>query len=258
MTRRRSLLAALALAAFAAAASPSAASATDRCAAPAEFSTAGGALPAVAAAVKHRGALRVLVIGTGSSTVGGTSGPTVTYPMRLEKDLAALFPGTTVTVQTRGGRGLTAADMLPMVTEGLAEFRPDLVVWQSGTVDAVRGLDPDGYGLTIGAGVERMLKQRADVVLMDMQFSRFSRATVNYGPYRQALDTVAGANAGVIAFQRYDLMRFWAAAGQIDVERAPRAEWQAQADLLHACVSRVLAEVIRDGARQAARAEAGR
>jgi lysophospholipase L1-like esterase len=251
MTGRRRSLAALAVLALAAAAAPAAAG--DRCAAPAEFTTASGALANVAAAVAQRRALRVLVVGTGSSTQGGTSDPSAAYPKRLEKDLAAAFPGVTVTVQTRGGRGLTAADMLPLVTEGLEAFRPDLVIWQAGTVDAVRGLDPDGFAQTIAAGVDKALKRRADVILMDMQFSRFSRAAVNYVPYRHALDTVAAANSGVLAFQRYELMRFWVASGQIDVERAPRAEWQAQADLLHGCIARALTEVIRDGVRQAPR-----
>ncbi|WP_144185439.1 SGNH/GDSL hydrolase family protein [Elioraea rosea] len=224
--------------------------AADKCAAPAEFSVASGALPNAAAAVKQRKRLAVLVLGTGSSTNGGTSDQAASYPQRLENDLAAAFPGITVTLQTRGGRGLTAADMLPLLVEALDQFRPDLVVWQSGTVDAVRGLDPDGYGETVSEGIEKALQRRADVVLMDMQFSRFSRAAVNYGPFRQALDTAALAH-GALSFPRYELMRYWAAAGQIDVERAPRPKWAAEADALHACIAKKLTELIRDGIRQA-------
>lgn len=254
MIGRRTRLAAMAVLALGCATGPAgSAAAGDRCAAPAEFTTATGALPNAAAAVRQRRALRVLIVGTGSSTDGGTTAQAAAYPQRLEKELAAAFPGVTVTVQTRGGRGLTAANLLPIVIEGLEAFRPDILIWQSGTVDAVRGLDPDGYGQVIGEGVEKALNRGTDVVLMDMQFSRFSRAAVNFGPYRHALDTTAAAHAGVLAFQRYELMRFWAASGQIDVERAPRAEWQAQADILHACLARALAEVIRDGVRQAPR-----
>jgi hypothetical protein len=232
---------------------PGPARASDRCAAPAEFTTASGALPNAAAAVRQRRVLRVLIVGTGSSTHGGTTAQEASYPQRLAEELRAAFPGVAVTVQTRGGRGLTAGDLLPIVSEGLEAFRPDILIWQSGTVDAVRGLDPDGYGQVIAEGVERALKRGTDVILMDMQFSRFSRAAVNYGPYRHALDSTAAANAGVLAFQRYELMRYWAATGQIDVERAPRREWSALTDILHACLARALAEVIRDGVRQAGR-----
>jgi hypothetical protein len=248
----RALVAALAVLAAAAMPSPATAVA-DRCAAPAEFSLASGPLPHVAEAVRARRALRVLIIGTGSSTQGGTSVQAAAYPTRLEKDLAAVFPGLSVTVQTRGGRGLTAAMLLPVLIEGLGDFSPDLVIWQSGTVDAVRGLDPDGYGSVIAEGAEKALARGADMVLMDMQFSRFSRAAVNYGPYRHALDAAAASNTGVIGFPRYELMRYWAASGQIDVERAPRPEWLAQTDILHACISRKLAELIHDGVRQVAR-----
>jgi hypothetical protein len=248
----RASMAALAVLAIAAMPLPATALA-DRCVAPAEFSLATGALPRTAEAVTTRRALKVLIVGTGSSTNGGTSVPAAAYPKRLEADLAAAFPGLSVTIETRGGRGLTAAMMLPVLTHALTEVRPDLVIWQSGTVDAVRGLDPDGYGTAIGEGIEKALAARADVVLMDMQFSRFSRAAVNYGPYRQVLDGMALANPGVIGFPRYELMRYWAAAGQIDIERAPRPEWQAQTDVLHGCLARKLAELIRDGVRQAAR-----
>lgn len=252
MIGSRTLMAALVVLAVAAEPPPANALA-DRCAAPAEFSLATGALPHTAEAVKIRRTLRVLIVGTASSTQGGTSVQAASYPQRLEKDLTALFPALSVTVQTRGGRGLTAAMMLPLLVDGLDQFTPDLVIWQSGTVDAVRGLDPDGYGSVITEGAEKALARRADMVLMDMQFSRFSRAALNYGPYRHALEAVAAANTGVIAFSRYELMRFWAASGQIDVERAPRPEWQAQTDLLHACLARKLAELIRDGVRQASR-----
>ncbi len=250
----RALTAALAVLGLAAATpSASASPVADKCAAPAEFSVASGALPNTAQALKLRKALRVLVLGTGSSTNGGTSGQDASYPNRLQKDLTAAFPDATVTVETRGGRGLTAADMLPLLTAALAEFRPDLVIWQSGTVDAVRGLDPDGYGATISEGIEKALRRQADVVLMDMQFSRFSRAAVNYGPFRQSLDTSAAAYLGAVTFPRYELMRYWAASGQIDVERAPRPQWASEADILHACLAKKLAELIRDGIRQASR-----
>jgi hypothetical protein len=244
---------AFAVLALASSASAQLASPDQRCAAPAEFTTAAGALPNTAAAITKRGVLRVLIVGTGSTTLGGTSAQAALYTQRLEKELAVAFPGVSVAVQTRGGRALTAGDLLPIVIEGLEAFWPDLLIWQSGTVDAVRGIDPDGFGQTIAAGVEKALKHPADVILMDMQFSRFSRAAVNYGPYRHGLDSIANAHPGVLAFQRYELMRFWAASGQIDVERAPRSEWRAQADLLHACLAHALAEMIRDGVRRASR-----
>jgi acyl-CoA thioesterase-1 len=254
MTGRMRQFAALAvLAALSAAFVTDAARAADRCAAPLELTLALGPLPATAAAAKRSDALRVLIVGSGSSTNGGTTTTEASYPQKLREELARAFPAVAVEVQTRGGRGLTAADMLPILKDGLAEFRPNLVVWQSGTVDAVRGLDPDGFGSTLSAGADAALRAGADVVLMDMQFSRFSRATVNYGPFRTAMDAVAAGTYAVVTFPRYELMRFWAASGQIDIERAPRQAWRTETDVLHACLARKLAELIRDGMRQAGR-----
>ncbi len=63
------------------------------------------------------------------------------------------------------------------------------------------------------------------------------------------MESAALSGATAMLFRRYDLMRFWAATGQIDVERAARSDWKKEADALHACLARKLAETITDGIR---------
>lgn len=228
-----------------------AAAAAGGCAAPAELTEASDTLRNAARAVAEARRLDVLVLGSGSTTIGGTSAVANLYPAQTEAALNARLPGVTVRVSTRGGRGLTAADMLKLLRETLRSDRPDLVVWQTGTVDAVRGLDPDGFFATIAAGAGEAAEARVDVVLMDMQFSRAGRAAVNYGPYRDAMQTLAATAENVMLFRRYELMRHWAEEGRIDLERAPRADWAKEADRLHACLGQVLAETIVEGLRLA-------
>lgn len=231
-----------------AAAHPAAASA-DRCAAPAELVGATDTFRNAARAVAEAGRLEVLVVGSGSTTVGGTTAAGNLYPAQMEVALKARLPGVTVRVTTRGGRRLSAADMLTLLREVLRRDRPDLVIWQTGTVDAVRGLDPDGFFAAIATGVGEAAEAKADVVLMDMQFSRFGRAVMNYGPYRDAMQTLAATAENASLFRRYELMRHWAEQGQIDLERAPRAAWATEADLLHACLGQALAATIVEGLR---------
>ncbi len=233
-----------------AAAALSAAAQADPCAAPPELTAASDTFPNAARALARGQPLEVLVLGSASSTVGGTSAPAKIYPVQLEAALRERFPGVTINVTVRGGRGLVAADMVPMLEEALASLSPKIVIWQTGTVDAVRGVDPDGFLAALAAGVTQTEARKADLVLMDMQFSRFGRAAMNYGPYRDAMKTIAATSGHTAFFPRYDLMRFWAESGQIDVERAARPDWAKVADLLHACLGRALAASIADGIRQ--------
>ena len=54
-------------------------------------------------------------------------------------------------------------------------------------------------------------------------------------------------------FSRYDIMRAWAEAGIVDVERAPRANRTAEIDKLNDCLARALGAYIRDGVEEARR-----
>jgi lysophospholipase L1-like esterase len=241
---------AMVVAGFATPARPVKAQPADACAVPPDLLASTRDLPHAARAVRDRKALRVLVVGTASSTMGGTSSRDAGYPAKLQAALHAGLPGVAVLVQTRGGRGLTTAELGLVVAEGLAEFAPDVVLWQTGTVDAVRGIDPDGFAVDLQAGVERAAAAGTDLVLIDPQFSRTARATLNLAPYRAAMEAVA-ASSDAALFRRYELMRHWAEAGLIDLERAPRSDWRRLADQLHACLGKALAENLLDGIRQA-------
>lgn len=239
------------LAALLAASLPlSAHAALDTCAAPPEMLASTHKLAHAARAVRERQVLRVLVVGTASSVMGGTSSGAAGYPAKLQAALAAGLPGLAVQVQTRGGRGMTAAELGVVLADGLVEFSPHVVLWQTGTVDAVRGIDPDGFAADLQAGAERTAASGTDLVMIDPQFSRAARASLNLAPYRAAMETLAGSSDAAL-FRRYDLMRHWAESGQIDLERAPRPEWRRTADMLHACLGKALAANLLDGMRQA-------
>ena len=196
------------------------------------------------------GPLRVLVLGSGSITGPGASGPHASWPARLQSLLEARFPGRSVEISVRGGRGVTVTDHLALLRDGLGHDAPALVLWQAGTVEAVRGLDPDEMGEAMRQGSERIRRQGADLIIMDQQFSRFLRANTNIEPYREKLRLVAAA-AGASFFGRYDLMQNWMESGALDMERAPRAERTALTDRLNDCVARALAKFIVQGVAEA-------
>lgn len=208
-------------------------------------------LPVVAGAVLT-GRLHVLAVGSASITSPGISGEAAAWNARLRAIIAARRPGLDIRIEVRGGRGLTAADQWALIEQALREGRPDLVIWQAGATEAVRGLPVDDMTTILTEGLDRLEARGVDAVVMDLQFSRFLRANADVAPYQAALRVAASAGQAAL-FPRYDLMHAWAEAGTVDVERAARGARTAQADRLNDCLAQALADFLRHGAREARR-----
>ncbi|MBV8915404.1 MAG: hypothetical protein JOZ05_20500 [Acetobacteraceae bacterium] len=197
--------------------------------------------------------------GIGSNPANGQSGnpqqaqiinaepSELAFPRQMAKALELAVPGVTVDVTVRGGRGLTAAEMLKLLQTALTQSEYQLVIWQTGTVEAVRNVPPGEFAQTLAEGAEAVRDAHADLVLIDPQFSRFLQTNSNLDPYEQALQQVSSI-PGVLLFRRYDLMRTWVNEGQIDLERTGRASRQHVVELLHACLGAHLARMVLAGA----------
>jgi len=144
------------------------------------------ALPVVEKAIAAK-TLTILVAGSGSSQLPGQNGATRSYPARLQNALSQKLPGVTVKVTTDVKSRRTARDMLPAIKTALAEQKPNLLVWQTGTVDAVRIASPDEYSAALTKGVEAAKAQGSDVVLMNMQYSPRTESMIALGNYAESL-----------------------------------------------------------------------
>jgi len=170
------------------------------------------------------------------------------FPRQMAKALEVAVPGVTVNVTVRGGRGLPAADMLEMIRSALAKSKFQLVIWQTGTVEAVRNVPPGEFAQTLAEGAEAVQHANADLVLIDPQFSRFLQTNSNLDPYEQAFQQV-GSMPDVLLFRRFDLMRTWVNEGQIDLERTAKPNRKRVVELLHSCLGSHLARMVLAGAR---------
>lgn len=227
---------------------PLAARAESACPLPPDFIEAARPLPAVARAL-DAGVLRILILGSASVVGPGASAPEASWPARLEAHLARQ-PGLALEVVVRGGRGVTVQDHLALLREEGPALRPHLVIWQAGTVEATRGLDLEEMTDALRAGLERIRGRGVDVLLVEPQFSRFLRANSNVEPYREKM-RLAAAGAGAPLFRRWDVMQHWIENGGPDLERTPRAQRAATTDRLNDCLARAMAELLREGAREA-------
>jgi hypothetical protein len=161
--------------------------------------------------------------------------------------LRAAMPQVRFNLTVLGGKGMTAEDMVPLITTALAARHYAAVIWQTGTVEAVRGLSPDRLESVLEDGVQRVQEAGGDVILVDPQFSRFLRANTDLDPYQAVLQQVA-TMPSVVLFHRFDVMNAWADDNLIDLERTPVARRSKAVALLSTCVGNALARFVLSGA----------
>lgn len=225
---------------------PARAGAPDRCAAAAEFSVPDRKLEHLAAAVRGVGAIEVLAVGSGT-TVGQDGGGGNAFPYLMIKALRAELPGREIHLTLRGARGATAAEMLKLIETELAEQDFALVLWQTGTVEAVRGIAPDELRKVLQDGIARVRARNADLVLIDAQYNRAMAAKVDELPYLQVMRAAAKL-PGVVLFRRFDLLQSWAAEGRNDLAHIRKTDREKAIDALHICVAEVLTSFVSNGA----------
>jgi lysophospholipase L1-like esterase len=218
----------------------------DRCDVPGYLLFGESELKRVSKAVKDRQQLHIVIVGTGSSTLGGPEGNQQAYPARLESALKTRLPDVDVKVSTHAALRQTAANMALELKKIMAEHKPALIVWQTGTVDAMRGIEPDEFGAVVNEGVEKIRSAGADVILMNMQYSPRTETMIAVAPYAENLRWVS-QQRNVPLFDRLGIMRHWSDIGIFDFYTATKAF--AVAQRVHECIGRALATQIIDAAQ---------
>lgn len=203
-------------------------------------------LAKVAAAISERKKLDVLVVGSGSSGLAGPEGASVAYPAKLEAALREQLPGVTVTVTPELQPKKTAEESIEALQKLAADRRPDLVIWQTGTIDAMRSVHPDDFRTTIEDGVGTLKGAGSDAILMNLQYSPRLETMVSLGPYLDNM-RAAAQQQDVALFDRYSIMQHWNEQGQFDLTNTSRDFRLAKG--VHYCLGRTLATYIIDAAK---------
>jgi lysophospholipase L1-like esterase len=99
----------------------------------------------VAATAGKERKLTIAVVGTGSSALAGPDGPRSAYPARLEASLQERMPSVAVKVVALVRSRQTAEDLAKGMAKLLVDEKPDLVIWQTGTIDAMRRVEVDSF-----------------------------------------------------------------------------------------------------------------
>jgi hypothetical protein len=216
------------------------------CEVPEHLAHGGGQLARVAAAVTKERKLDIVVVGTGSSVLAGTEGARTAYPARLEAELMRQLPGVAVSVRTDVKSRRTAVEMEKTLEQIVLDSKPALVVWQTGTVDAMRGVDPEEFRSALEEGIQAVKTAGADVVLVNMQYSPRTESMIAATSYAENMRWVA-QQYDVPLFDRLGIMRHWNETGAFDLGAHPSQNRLAEG--VHDCLGKLLAELILNAAQ---------
>ena len=216
------------------------------CDVPAYLLTTESALPKVADALKTGHPLDILVVGSRSSTINTSDGSA--YPGRLQAVLREKLPSVAVNVSVELQVKKTAEEVAAGLVKLVEGKRPTLVIWQTGTYDAMRSIDPDDFRGAVDEGVAALQNAGTDVILMNLQYSPRTETMISAPPYLDNLRVVAQQH-DVPLFDRFAIMRHWNDAGDFDLFSASHGLELAKR--VHDCLGRALSKFVIDAAHPA-------
>jgi lysophospholipase L1-like esterase len=162
-------------------------------------------LRAVRRAILQKRPVRVIALGASAAVDAGATSPRATYPVRLENDLEGVIEGLQVEMYARGQSGEVAEGAADRIKAEVAELRPDLVVWQVGTNDAVARIDAETFGEQLRDTLSWLASHKIDVVLIDPQYVERLSRDVRYTGIVNEIATVA-SEMHVLLVNRYETM----------------------------------------------------
>lgn len=219
-----------------------------QCAVPADLIASDPTLPGLAKRFHDRQPVVIVAIG-GASTAGvAAGGPANAYPQRLQEALARLHPGVAITVINKGVPRQTTREMIARFSADVLAAKPNLVIWETGTVDAVRSAEIDDFATALGDGISALRAGGAAVMLVNMQYNPSLASVIDFGPYLDALDRAADLD-DVYLFDRYQIMRYWSDNGRFDLVDVPKDKQAALAGEIYRCLGETMAGALDRAAR---------
>lgn len=207
------------------------------------------ALPRTIAALRERQSLRVVAIGSSSTQGFGSSDPTRAYPAQLATLLKRHFPQSAIHILNKGVGGDDINKMLARFPRDVFAEKPDLVIWQTGTNDAINRIPIATFRDQLTRGLADLGSHGADVILMTPQYAPQFTGVPNHADYLLAMRDAA-TTANVAIFDRFDPSRRWSTDIRFANSPVVTKDGLHQTDAGYHCVAVLLADRL---ARLAAR-----
>ena len=182
-----------------------------RCAAPNADIAAPAPLPRLTERILRREPIRILAIGSSSTWGVGASSIRRTYPSQLQSILEGALKGIPAKIINRGVSGEIAQTTADRLRREVVLERPDVVLWQVGTNDAIARVPTEDFEKTVSSTVQWLKESGIDTVLVGLQYTPAYARDESYFGIRESLRRIAAAN-DILYVRRYDAMQFMAKA----------------------------------------------
>jgi acyl-CoA thioesterase I len=219
-----------------------------RCSAPQELTRLRVTLPNTARAIRRGQEVVIVAIGSSSTQGVGASDPAHTYPAVLADELRRRWPRLSVTVINKGIGGEMVSAVLRRFERDVLSYRPQLVIWQTGSLTALGAGDVEGYATAVREGIGRLKAARLDIVLMDPQFAPRVLARPVHTRVIDAIGMAAN-DTKVGVFRRFAVMQHWVSSGQYRMEDVISRDGLHLNDVSYRCIARLLADSLVTAAR---------
>jgi lysophospholipase L1-like esterase len=198
-------------------------------------------LPRTIAALRGHRPLTVVAIGSSSTQGFGASGPNQAYPAQLAARLKLHFPYSQIHIRNMGVGGDDIDNMIARFPRDVFAERPDLVIWQTGTNDAINRVPIERFRDLLVRGLHDLRSRGLDVILMTPQYAPQFTGAAGYADYLDAMRE-AGRIVDVPVFDRFDPSKKWLSDRHFADNPVLTKDGLHQTDVGYHCVALLLAD----------------
>ena len=212
-----------------------------QCAVPPHEIATPAPLPATIARLQAGKKLRILAIGAASVQQFDRKNARGNDTSQFANLLGKVLKGVQIEVINRGVSGEVVATASQRLINEAAMIRPDMVLWQLGTSDAISRVPIEQFIETVRATVRRLRDNNIDVVLVGLQYTPQFARDEHYYSMRTALHELATAEQ-LVHVRRFHAMEFIART-KANIRVLPDGEFNA-GELGHQCMAEHVAQAL--------------
>jgi lysophospholipase L1-like esterase len=198
-------------------------------------------LPRTLSALRSHHPLKVVAIGSSSTQGYGASEPNQAYPAQLAARLKLRFPFSSIHIRNKGVGGDDIDNMIVRFPKDVFAEKPDLVIWQTGTNDAINHLPINRFRSLLLHGLRDLRARGFDVILMTPQYAPQFTDIPGYADYLVAMRETAEM-AAVPLFDRFDPSKSWFSDHHFADSPVLTKDGLHQTDVGYHCVAMLLAD----------------
>jgi acyl-CoA thioesterase I len=189
--------------------------------------------------------LTIVALGSSSTTGFGTFRSDAAFPDVMKQELLRLRPSARIELINSGRIMENIPDNIARLDYDVLRHKPDLVLWQLGSNDAVwRGI-PGNAKEMVSNAVKRLKALHTDIVLVDLQYAPLVLVTTRHIQMEKIITEVA-REQNIGQFPRFLLMKRAIEAGVKGLVGWDGLHNSAEG---HKCIGIALAQMINAAAR---------